>query len=510
VAGARWEGVPWDGAPSTIVARATPPGRGGIGVVRVSGPRVRDLLAALGAGSVLAAPPRTAVLARLTGPGGTLLDRGLVTFFPAPASYTGEDVAEFSVHGGPMVVASVVGACLAAGAREAERGEFTRRAWLNGKLDRLQVEAIQDLVEAESPARQRVAVQQVEGGLSRRLETLRSGLVEARALLAHHLDFPDEDEAPTPTSALARQVAGVEAALERLLATVPGGRLLREGAVVVLAGIPNAGKSSLFNALVGEERALVTEHAGTTRDAVDAFVAFEGYPVRLVDTAGLRGDAEAVEQAGIEVARGWMARADLVLFCHPLPGGPPPEEALAWVAGVERGGEAGRVLAVASRADEVGERGGDGEVAALEARLARWPPVAGGGWLPVSVRSALGVAALRQRVVERLFGGGGRGMASSGTSPSRVAPASAAPVGRVPGGAGEEEGHVLVRERHRAGVAAALEEVRAAHGLLREEAPAELADLHLAEAIEALRELVGPVEEEAVLDAVFRDFCIGK
>ncbi len=482
MAGAAWEAVPWgeDGAPSTIVARATPPGRGGIGVVRLSGPRVREILGALGAGRVLEAPARTAVLTPLHGPGGELLDRGLVTFFPGPRSYTGEDVAEFSVHGGPMVVASVVEACRAAGALPAEPGGFTKRAWLHGKLDRLQVEAIEELVEADSPARHRVAVEQAEGGLSRRLDRLREEVVEARALLAHHLDFPDEDDAPTPRGVLVGRLEGVGEALRTLLATSPRGRLLREGAVVVLAGAPNAGKSSLFNALVGEARALVTEHAGTTRDAVDAFIALGGYPVRIVDTAGLRDEGDAVERAGIEIAEGWIHRADAIVWCHAAPAGAPPEEVERRVVEAARLGSPGaerRLLPVRTCMDLVAEGGARPGPA--------WPGVEGASWIPVSSHTGQGLDRLEEALVAALFGEGARG-------------------------AREAQGHVLVRERHREGVALALSEVEEAADLLRGEAPAELADLHLAEATDALLDVVGPVPDEVILDAVFRTFCIGK
>jgi tRNA modification GTPase len=478
----------------TIVARATPAGRGAVAMLRISGPGARRLLRSLGAARVLEAPPRTAVLTPLRDPGdsGALLDRGLVTFFPAPGSYTGEDVAELGLHGGPMVVARVLDACLEAGARMAEPGEFTRRAWLEGKMDRLQVEAIQELIEAESPARHAVAVVQAEGGLTRRIEALRQGILEMEALLAHHLDFPDEDEAPTPVNGLLKALAPVRAALERLLATAPGGRLLQGGAVVVLAGRPNAGKSSLFNALLGEERVLVTPHPGTTRDAVDAMVAFGGFPFRLVDTAGLREDAEAVEAAGIEVAHRWIRSAHAVLWCRRASEGVPSAAecaAMETLVGAP-GGLAG--------ARDGGRSKGSGEgrgprivqvwTCADEGAGVSWS--AGAGALPerggvrVSVRTGEGLDLLQETLIEEAFG-------------SLV---------------GEEvhEGGVLVRERHRRLVARALEETVAFAGALVSGIPAEIAALHLRGAEEALAELIGPLDEEDVLDRLFGSFCIGK
>jgi len=477
----------------TIVARATPPGRGAIAVLRVSGPGTRDLLRTLGAGRTLEAPPRTAVLAPLRPPGepGVLLDRGLVTFFPAPASYTGEDMAELGLHGGPMVVAQVLEACLHAGARSAEPGEFTRRAWLEGKMDRLQVEAIQELIEAESPARHAVAILQAEGGLTRRIEELRRGLLQVEALLAHHLDFPDEDQPPTPVSGVITALEPLKAAMTRLLATAPGGGLLRSGAVVVLAGRPNAGKSSLFNALVGEERVLVSAEPGTTRDAVDAAVAFQGFPFRLVDTAGLRASAGGVEAAGIEVAHRWIRGAQLVLWCRRASEGPATDAEREEVeALVHRAGGVGEVGASGAGASRVGEPPGlvrvwtcvdeEGPPSVVQ----RGGSVEGDGGIGVSARTGEGLDRLQAALVRATFGS---------LPPEEL-----------------QEGGVLVRERHRRLVAAALRETEAFGRALGEGVPADIACLHLRDAEDALVELVGPVEGEAVLDTLFRSFCIGK
>jgi len=449
-------------------------------VIRLSGPGVEGILEALGCGMVLERPPRSAVLAGMRDPRppGNLLDRGIVTWFPGPGSYTGEDVAELSVHGGPMVVARVLDACCAAGARLAEPGEFTRRAWLEGKLDQLQVEAIQDLIEAESPARHAVAVYQAEGGLSRRIEALRRSLLEVEALLAHHLDFPDEDDAPTPVEEIVARVEGADRAMSRLLATAPGGELLREGATVVFAGRPNAGKSSLFNALVGRERALVAAEPGTTRDAVDARIELAGFPFTLVDTAGIRGDAGTVEAAGIEVAHRWIRSARVVLWCRRASDGAPSEADLDEIRELAEGAARAALVLVRSCEDE--------------APGSEWDTPAGSRargrglseWIPVSVRSGEGLGRLQEVLVGLAFG---------------------SLVGIDVGSEG-----VLVRERHRAALGEALRETRAFAGALEAGVPAELAASHLRSAEESLAELVGTVGGEEILDELFRSFCIGK
>ncbi len=481
----------------TIVARATPAGAGAIAVIRLSGPGVGGILEALGAGAVLGGPPRRASLLPLRDPAsGGLLDRGIVTWFPGPGSYTGEDVAELSVHGGTAVVSGVIEACLRAGARPAEPGEFTKRAWLEGKLDRLQVEAVEDLVKAESPAAHAVAVHQVEGGLSGRIQGFREALVELMALLAHHLDFPDEDEPPTPADVLAGRVEALAGSLGALAATAPVGRLVREGATVVLAGRPNAGKSSLFNALVGEERVLVAETPGTTRDAVDAWVEIDGFPFRLVDTAGLRGEdeADAVEAAGIEVARRWIRGARLVLWCRRADEEAPSAEEYAAVRTLLEGDpDAGGVGAGAAGERTVVPVRSCADLADPAVGLAPWPPVEGpvegpverNGWLAVSARTGAGLDALKDRLRSAAFGPGGVGA---------VAPA---------------EG-ILTRDRHREAVRRAEGELLRAAGLLREGLPAEFVAVHLDEAEEGLRGLVEPVGGEEVLDHLFRSFCIGK
>lgn len=436
-----------------IVALATPPGRGALAVVRLSGTGAFEVAARVVQG-FRATPPRRATLATFRGADGTAIDRGLYTAFPAPTSYTGEDLVELSCHGGLVAPARLVAALQAAGARPAHPGEFTRRAVLNGKLDLVQAEAVGDLIDATAPAQARAALRQLEGGLSRRLAELREGLLEIESLLSYDIDFPEEDDGPVPRERIAAALNDVSGRVDRLLATAPAGERLREGALVVFAGRPNTGKSSLFNALLGSERALVTEVPGTTRDAIEAHSDFLGWPVRLADTAGLRDSDDRVERLGIEVSRRYLEAADLVLLCA----------------------EAGRSLEPNERA----------LVESRSALLVRTKADLASGecdGLAVSVISGLGLDALRQAVAERAFG-------------DRMALADLEPA--------------LSSERHRVALARAREALAEVHPHLARHGDAVLAAHHVRAAAAALDELIGAVDVEEVLGRVFARFCVGK
>jgi len=472
--------------PDTIAAVATAPGRAALAVLRVSGPRagaIAEALAAEASDGGGAAPaflaPRHATLRRLVHPDtGAALDRGVLTWFPGPDSYTGEDVLEISCHGGTVVPALLLDAVCAAGARPAERGEFTRRAYLNGKLDLVQAEATLDLIDARSVRMGHAALFALERGLSRRIEELRTRAIELKALIAYDIDFPDEDDGPVERERVERVASELEERVEALLRNAPEGEMLREGALTVIAGRPNAGKSSLFNALLGVERAIVTEEPGTTRDAIEALLSVDGYPFRLVDTAGLRAEAERIEEMGIEVARAYLGKADVVIVCVESGRVADPDER-AFVRDLDRRLGAVRVVVVRTKADLATTSPGGGSVSVRpEEEYGADHPAE----VEVSVPESRGLAALRAAMLSAAYAGL----------------------------AGREEQPLVTRRRH----ARALEQARVSMAAFRdvwnEGHPPEIAATHLEDAVLALEELLGVVTNEDVLDALFASFCVGK
>ena len=458
----------------TIAAISTPPGRGAIAVVRVSGPTAASVAAALGIDDPR---PRHSSVHPIRHPGdGVLIDRALVTWFPGPASYTGEDLLEIGSHGGSLTPQLVLDAVLAAGARMAEPGEFTRRAYLNGKVDLLQAEATLDLIEARSVVLQRAAVAQLERGLSRRIEELRRSLIEIQALLAYSIDFPDEDDGPVPDERVEAAADSLRSGIEALLRNAPEGELLRDGALTVIAGRPNAGKSSLFNALLGQERAIVTELPGTTRDAIEALLSAEGYPFRLVDTAGYREEPERIEGLGIEVAESYLARAELVLFCAER--GRPYTEAeegflSRWMEGEPEAPP--RIIRVGTKSDLSAANGSPAR-GSTPAELDTRDDVA------VSVETGEGLSELRERMLGAVYQG------------LRTA----------------EDVPLVTRRRQVRALERAHEDVISFEAARRAGLPPEVVATHLQDAQLALEQLIGIVDTEDVLDAVFSSFCIGK
>lgn len=443
----------------TIVAVATPAGMGALALVRLSGPGAFAI-----ARKHIQPWPSESRIAQLSTlhSDGNALDQALVTLFPQPNSFTGDDTVEISTHGGYVVPASVVGALISSGARQATPGEFTRRAVLNGKLDVLQAEAIGDLIGARSQAMQHAALGQLDGGLSRRLIELREDLVGLEALIAYDIDFPEEDDGPVPRERIENAIVEMIASLEALLATAPAGELIREGAVVVIAGPPNVGKSSLFNSLLGRSRALVTELPGTTRDAIEAVVDSGKWPLRLVDTAGLRDTVDRIELMGIEVSERYLANAALILACD--------EDSQALDETIKVIGERSTapVIAVRTKADLVTQRDNSGRDHIVF----------------VSAHSGAGVKTLLEAInnaIASIYG--------------EVSP----------------DFPMLTKARHCQALTTALAEIKQFEQAWREEKlPAPVASVHLRTAVYVLEELIGAVDVEEVLDRVFSSFCVGK
>lgn len=338
----------------TIAAVATPPGRGGIGVVRVSGPSAKAIGAA-----VLDAPlpPRRALHRAFRGADGEPLDEGIAIFYAAPRSFTGEDVLELQGHGGPVVLELLLERVLALGARRARPGEFTERAFLNDKLDLAEAEAVADLIDSATRQSARAAGRSLRGEFSKRVRALDRGVLALRVFCEGAIDFSDEDIDFLSTSDVAERLAGLDGELAALLAETRRGAVLNDGARAVLVGEPNVGKSSLFNRLAGEDRAIVTPVPGTTRDALTVDLDLDGLLVRLVDTAGLRDAADAIEAEGVARTKRAMASADIILRVfderHDANVSPSPGEVLVYNKADLSGGEAGLLAPAVVRVSAV-------------------------------------------------------------------------------------------------------------------------------------------------------------
>ena len=454
---------------STIAAIATPPGSGGIGVVRISGPKAEAVACALLGG---VPEPRAASFRRFRAADDTLLDEGLALWFPGPNSYTGEDVLELQGHGSPAALPLVLSAALAAGARLAQPGEFTQRAYLNGRMDLAQAEAVADLIAAGSAAAARAAVRSLSGEFSDRVNALAMGLLQTRALCEASLDFPDERDVPVAVE-LAGPLASLEHTCRALLAATRGGVRVTATPRVVLAGRPNAGKSSLLNALTHEDTAIVTPVPGTTRDVLQVEVELAGVGLTLLDTAGLRDTVDVVEQEGVRRARAAVVNADLVLYLVDSA----DNEALAAAAddiqamhldelpGQNAATE--RLLLVASKTDLAGA--GANDAALLPAALR------------VSTATGEGLDALRTEILRRLGRGSGEGV-----------------------------GAFSARERHVQAVREALHYLEAARAADNAKAGGELVAEELRLAQDALGAITGRTVPDDVLSEVFGRFCIGK
>lgn len=457
-----------EGINDTIAAVATAPGPGGIGVIRISGPDALAVGLKLFRPGVGALKERYFHLGRITSPEGQLLDRGFLVFMKGPGSYTGEDVVEFHCHGGPLLLRQVLSAALSAGARAALPGEFTKRAFLNGKMDLAEAEAVSDMITAETGLSLAAARGRLEGGLSRKAAAIKDPLVSLLARLEAELDFPGEEVDSLPDEAMSASISAAMESILMMLKTFDEGAALREGVKAIILGRPNAGKSSLLNVLLQEERAIVTELPGTTRDVIEAVLDMRGIPVRLMDTAGLREPCDRAEAIGIKLAREKTAEAGLVIYVADLSG--VFDEDLAVLEGL-----AGKKLVIAAnKKDLPGARTEEAEKAFAGRPLAF-------------------ISALREEGIEELKDLVYREVAGH--------PAGAYPVA---------PGELIASARHRDCLSGSLRALGRALEAARSGLPREFVAADIREAVSSLGAITGETTPDDVLEIIFSSFCIGK
>lgn len=441
----------------TIVAIATAPAQGGVGIVRVSGPQALAIAAGLG---IAGLQPRQARYARFRDAAGEIIDDGIALYFPGPASFTGEDVLELQGHGSPVLLAALRSACCALGARLARAGEFSERAFLNGKLDLVQAEAIADLIAAGDLRAARAARRSLDGVFSRRIDEASEQLVRLRIHVEAAIDFADE---PLDTLGGAQVRAGIEQAralLEQLRIDAERGRKLRDGLHAVLIGPPNAGKSSLLNALAGSERAIVTDIAGTTRDTLRETIRIDGLELELVDTAGLREGGDAIEREGMRRARAEMQRADLAIVVLDARDPDAGKQAIGDAAA-----QATRQLWIFNKCD----------------LLPQWPQNLGADSIALSAASGAGLEQLHARLRAIASDGAGEGMQGEFSARLRHVEAIASAAGHL---------EIADAQLHHDQLELAAEELRLAH--------------------DALGEITGRMTADDLLGRIFSSFCIGK
>ena len=438
----------------TIAAIATAPGTGAIAVIRVSGTGAVQVVQECTGGKTL--KPRYATLVRVRDAHGLVIDECVATYFAGPASFTGEDTVELSCHGGMLVTRRVLERLLACGARPAEPGEFSRRAFENGKLDLTQAEAVMDIISAGSDLALRAAQNQLQGAIGTQVAAAADILINVAAHVEAYIDFPEEDIAPDTTDTLLAQLDEVEALVRRLLATADEGRLLREGVRTAIVGAPNVGKSSLLNMLLGYERAIVSSTAGTTRDTIEESVALGGLRLRLIDTAGLHESADAIECAGMERSRRAGAEADLILEVADVT---LPRQR------IDLPQNGAHHILLLNKCDQPAHPDWAGEPAAIR----------------ISCHNGSGREAL-ECAVENLF------LHDSG----------------------ERDSLAAINTRHRFALQEALDYLAAARAaLLAGESP-EFVDVDLRAALDSLGSITGRIDTDDILTRVFSTFCLGK
>ena len=459
----------------TITAISTPSGRGGIGVVRLSGPDSLEITASFfrSASQAETGVPNRAQFGHLIDPAsGELVDEVVLTYFKAPRSYTGEDVAEISCHGSPIILAKVLQMAIARGARVAEPGEFTFRAFFNKRIDLAQAQAVRDVINAQTQYQARVATKQLEGELSSRITPLKDALVEVIVHLESSVEFVEEDISPETASNLLTRIGEVIDALTAIASSFSFGRYLKEGFDLAIVGRPNVGKSSVFNRLIGSDRAIVTELPGTTRDALYESTSISGVPVRLIDTAGIRETTDLVESIGITRSRSAIADADISLLVIDA-SSPLQKEDLALIDSVP---EASRIIAL--NKTDLPNR--------LKEKLHDETGVYAAEWqesvLSISALTGSGFGDLTAKIFELLSGDA----------------------------ATERDDIMLTDARQHASVLKAIEALSDASELLKERELEEIVLLKLRGALAALGEITGETLTEDILGQIFSTFCIGK
>ena len=454
----------------TVAAISTAFGEAAIAVLRLSGPRAIDIADGVFRGRRRAAElaPRVAQFGTVFD-GATRLDDVLLTVFRAPASYTGEDLVEISCHGGVLVSRRILDVLLRAGARSAEPGEFTRRAFQNGKLDLTQAEAVMDVISAQTDLALRAAAEQLAGSLGDRIRALRAAVLDTLAQVEAYIDFPEEDIEPQTGAALRRRMAAVLGDVESLLATAGQGQVLRQGLRTVLCGSPNVGKSSLLNRLLGFERAIVSHHPGTTRDVLEETVSLRGIPVRLMDTAGLRSSADELERAGMERTRRALEVADLVLEVVDATS----DAAAVEVQGIDAppGGQGS--VDVPRRASRI--------LVLNKADLGVHPSWSARGGIALSALTGAGLESLLDAIAAAALGGAAKG-----------------------------DWSVAINARHQACLVQARDFLRAALAAFDQALPPEFLAEELRAAMGAIGQVVGHADTEELLGLIFGQFCIGK
>lgn len=454
----------WD---DTIVALATPPGVGAIGVIRVSGQQALSIVSSLFPSKDLATLPTHTVHVGLLQVGNKVLDEVVVTLFKSPRSYTGEDVVEISCHGSPFVQRQVVDAIVQLGARLARPGEFTQRAFLKGKLDLTQAEAVADLIAAGTQAAQRAALQGLRGGFSAELKQLREQLIQFSSLLELELDFSQEDVTFADRTQLKDLLTRLESATDALLASFKLGNVIKNGVSVAIVGKPNAGKSTLLNSLLNENRAIVSEIAGTTRDTIEEVLNIEGVLFRLIDTAGLRANTvDQIEQVGIERSYEKMRAADLVLYLFDV--ADPAEEVKQWAMDAQEQGL--RFLLVGNKIDVASAD----SIRALPAQLPVSP-------LFIAAKDKTNLGALKKSMLQEVLSG-------------HVL----------------HENIVITNERHFQALQQVAMALADAKKGIEEGLASDLVALEIRRCLQYLGEITGEITNEEQLDFIFSKFCIGK